>query len=266
MQAMKTQTRTTLVLLTATAALAITTLPIRAQEESSDDWRFGVAVPLWAPRVDGNVTVKGVQQDVNVDFDKVKDHLDASFSLAVDAHKGDFGMFSSIGYMKFSGGYSGPQGGHANSELKLVIVNAGLSLLLIKTGGDHPFLLAGTAGLRYWYASEDLSISDATGNQILSGGEHKDLYDPVIGLRASQFLTPRFHLDFMGDIGGFNISYDHDFTWSASGLATYDITRWFSLSAGYSGLHLDVKNGSGSSQNGFNLTFSGPQIVAKFTF
>jgi hypothetical protein len=35
---------------------------------TADAWQFGVTVPLWAPQINGNVTVQGRQQDVNVNF------------------------------------------------------------------------------------------------------------------------------------------------------------------------------------------------------
>ena len=241
---------------------------LQAQTPPEDQWQFGVTLPLWAPSIDGNVTVGGMKQDISVSFDKLKDHLDAAFSLGLDAHKGRFGLFASGGYMKFSGDFSGPGSGDASSTLKLGIVNAGLSYVLVKTEGKHPFMLAETVGLRYWYLSEDLKVTGPgpLNPVLVDGSVHKDLFDPVIGLQASQYITPKFHLDVMGDVGGFNISYETDMTWSVAGMATYDFTKRFSLSAGYAALSLDVKTGGGASQHGFDLIFHGPQIAAKLTF
>ena len=263
---MKNLTRKVVAYLSATVLLTVTTLSIRAQDQAEDRWRFGVSVPLWAPSIDGNTTVHGQQQDANISFDQLKDHLDASFSLGLDASKGKFGIFSSVGYMKFSSDtHSTADGGSASADLKFVIANAGLSYVLVKTGQERPFILAGTAGIRYWYAETDLTLTDSEGNST-NPSQHKSLVDPVIGLRGSQYFTPKLHLDFAGDFGGFDISYDTDITWSASGVMTYDFAKWFSLSAGYSALSLHVENGSGTSKNGFDLTFHGPQIVAKFKF
>ena len=39
----------------------------------------------------------------------------------------------------------------ANFGLKFVLADAGVSYQLVKAGEEHPFLLAGTLGLRYWY-------------------------------------------------------------------------------------------------------------------
>jgi hypothetical protein len=169
--------------------------------------------------------------------------------------------------MKFSadGMVSGAQ---ASSELKFFVADAGVSYLLVKTGVEHPFVFEGTLGVRYWYTSTDVSARGPLGfTPLFSGSKTLDVVDPVIGLRGSQYLTQKLHLDFAGDIGGFGISDSQtDLDWAATGVATYDFAKWFNLSAGYKALGLDASKGSGFGKNGVNLTFHGVLIAAKFTF
>jgi hypothetical protein len=175
---------------TPTAAEAASPTMDSTAATGEDSWQFGVTVPLWAPQINGNATIRGRQQDVNVSFSELKDHLDTSLALALNAQKGKFGIFANAGYMKFSGGFGGPLGGQTDAQLKFLLANAGVSYLLVKTESeDHPFLLAGTLGLRYWYAESTLTFRDSGGNLLLSGGSIYNVYDPVIGLRASQYLT-----------------------------------------------------------------------------
>lgn len=230
-------------------------------------WQFGVSVPLWAPGISGDATVLGHQQNVDIDFSQLKDHLDASFSLALSAQKGKFGLFGNVGYMKFSADKFAA-GGVANVHvgLKFLVSNMGVSYLLVKTDGDHPFVLAGTAGVRYWYADTTIVVTGPLGNTIFDGSKIMDLWDPVIGLRGSQYFTRKFHLDMQGDIGGFDLNNSTDFTWSAAGVLTYDFCKWFSLSAGYQAVALDESNGSGASKNGLNLIFNGALITATVKF
>ena len=235
--------------------------PIAAQDDS---WKFGVTVPLWAPQIDGNVTVLGHQEDVNIPFSELRDHLDASFSLALNAQKGKFGTFGNVGYMKFSGGFNDKLGGNFSADLKFVVANGGVSYLLVQTGEEHPFTLAGTAGLRYWYASTDIDHHDRSGNRDFHGYANWDVFDPVIGLRASQYITQKLHLDVAGDGGGFDINNDTDWTWSASGMLAYDFCKYFSASAGYQAVALDESKGSGASKKGLNLIFNG--VAANLTF
>jgi hypothetical protein len=246
-------------------AILATTGTAIADETADAPWQFAVTVPLWAPQINGNVTVLGHQQDVNVSFSQLKDHLDTSLALAMEAHKGKFGIFGNFGYMKFSGGFTGPLGGTTSADLKFLLANGGVSYQLVKTESEHPFVLAATAGIRYWYVATSLSHNGAGGTW--RGGDNYDLVDPVIGLRASQYLTPKLHLDISGDGGGFNLNHNTDWTWSAAGMLTYDFAKWFSLSAGYQAVALDESNGdSGTGKHGLNLVFSGVAAALTFKF
>lgn len=246
---------------TTTNSQTPTMSPMAAQDDS---WRFGVNVPLWTPQLDGNVTVLGQQLDVNVPFSKILEHLDASFALGLSAQKGRFGMYGGFAYMKFSGGFSDPLGGSISSDLKFVVANAGVSYLLVKTGEEHPFTLTGTAGVRYWFVSTDIDRQNRFGTRDFHGYAKWDLFDPVIGLLATQYITQKLHLDVAGDGGGFNVNNETDWTWSVSGMLTYDFRKYFSASAGYRMMALNESAGSGLNQKGADLLFSG--VAANLTF
>ena len=183
-----------------------------AAEAQEDEWRFGVVVPLWAPRIDGDATVHGIKKDVGISFDKLKDHLDASYALGLEARKDKFGIYGDFGYMKFSGDKSTVEGNlKASVDLKFLIVDGGVSYCLLKTDGERPFILEANAGVRYWHVDTNLKLKDSGGVVLLDDGFNKDLLDPIVGLRGSKFFTPKLHLDMAGDIGGFGIS-DHTST------------------------------------------------------
>lgn len=253
---------------TAVAADGTGTTPTATYASAADldAWQFGVTVPLWAPQINGNATVGGRQADVNIDFSELKDHLDASFSLALNAQKGKFGTFGNVGYMKFSGGTEDSAGGHVDWGLKFLVANAGASYQLIKTESEHPFVLAGTAGVRFWYVSTDIDHHDSSGTRDFQGYNNENVFDPVIGLRATQYFTQKLHLDVAGDGGGFNLSHDTDWTWSATAMLTYDFAKWFSLSAGYQALALNESEGGGTSKNGVDVIFSGAAAALTFKF
>jgi hypothetical protein len=239
---------------TATTATTMTAAP------DPDAWRFGVTIPGWAPKINGDVTIRGRQENVDVSFSDLKDHLRVSYGLAADAHKGKFGLYADGGYMRFFAG-----NGEASGTLKFGLVDAGMSYQLVKAGKEHPFILAATAGVRYWYLESDASFNLPLGGSV-HGHRVWSLVDPVIGLQGSQYLARKFHLDFAADIGGFDINNDTDITWSATGVLTYDFTKCFSVSAGYKALALDESKGSGNTKDGVNLIFNGPVIAARFEF
>src|SRR5271154_1711836 len=140
--------------------------PVAAPDEAP--WQFGVTVPLWAVGINGNATVRGHQKDVNLDFGQLKDHLDATFSIALEARKGKFDLYGDVGYMKFSADnfVSGPGKANAWAGLKFVVADAGVGYLLVQAGDEHPFVLEGTVGVRYWYANTSITLTGPGGNKL----------------------------------------------------------------------------------------------------
>jgi len=256
----KMKTRQILVALSTASILTMAGTAFAAEDQQEDPWRFGVIVPLWAPALNGNVTLHGITKDVDISFDQLKDHLDASLALGLEARKEQFGFFAGVGYSKFS----------AQADdfiLKLVISDFGAIYRLIKLGEERPFILEGTAGLRYWYVGSDLTLRGPGGTALASGGTIYRLYDPMVGLRASQYLLEKLHADLGADIGGFGISHNQsDLDWSATGVLTYDFFKWFSLSAGYKALTVDVHHDTGDHKKGVDLTMHGLLIAAKLKF
>ena len=252
---------------TATTAAA---MPAMTAPTDPDAWKFEVALPLWAPGISGNATVFGRQQNVNVSFDTLREHLDTVLGIALAAQKGKVGVFGDVSYMKFSASATktvGPGEVKASLGLKFLLANAGLTYQLVKTESEHPFLLEGTAGVRYWYTDTRIALSAPGGPAVFEHSGTQNVYDPVFGLRASQYLTSKLHLDIAGDGGGFNINNSTDWTWSAEGSLAYDFTKWFTASAGYQAIGLDESNGgTGTSKKGVDVIFSGVTMDLTFKF
>lgn len=236
-------------------------------DPNDDSWQFGITVPLWAPSIEGDVTVRGRTADVDVGFDDLKDHLDAALSLGIELRKRSYGFYGDFGYMKFSADASGANGASGDADLKFIVGNAGGFFRLADTGGESPFILEMTAGLRYWYVGTELELTGPLGIVEVDSGDIKRLYDPVVGLRLTEYLTTKLHLDLAGDVGGFEITSDSsDLTWSGKGLLSYDVARWFTLSAGYYALALEESSGSGTSERGIDIIMHGVMLAAKFKF
>ena len=262
--------------LAAMAVLLLTLPGVASAQGAQDGWKFGVAFPVMIASVTGNVTARGVTQDVAISFDQLKNKLDASLTFGVDARKGKFGLFTGASYMSF--GVNGPTPGAVitNLSLKLVIVDAGASYRLYMQQSAHPFILEGTAGVRYWHVETGLTATATGGADVSTPGHSRYLVDPMIGLRGSQIVTPKLHVDFSGDVGGFNVSsHQSKLDWSAAAMLTYDATKWFSISGGYKGLHLEksvTARGPGQlpagdpAESGYSLTMHGPMIMARFRF
>lgn len=239
-------------------------------DKAADAWQFQAGLPIWAAGISGNTTVLGRQANVDIGFDTLREHLDTALALALAAQKGRLGIFGDVNYMKFSASATktvGPDQVKASLGLKFVMANAGLSYQLVKTESEHPFLLAGTAGVRYWYADTRIALSAPGGPAVFDHSGTQNVIDPVLGLRASQYLTQKLHLDFAGDGGGFNLNHSTDWTWSAEGSLAYDFTKWFTLAGGYKAVGLDESNGgTGTNKKGVDVIFSGVEVNLTFKF
>jgi hypothetical protein len=245
---------------TVVSLLALARTAFAAEDEQEDPWQFGVTIPVWAAGVNGNATLHGITKNVDISFDELKDHLDAAFSMGFEARKEKFGLFTDIGYLKFATD-------NDDAILKLIISDFGAAYRLVKLGEERPFILEGTAGLRYWYVGSDLTLRGPGGDVLFSEDKIYRFYDPMVGLRGSQYLLQKLHLDFAADIGGFGISHNQtDLDWSATGVVTYDLFKWLGLSAGYKALAIDVHNGSGDHKKGVDLTIHGLLLAAKLKF
>ena len=257
---------------TATTTSTPATAPTMAAPATTDAdaWKFEVALPLWASGISGNATMFGRQENVNVSFNTLREHLDTVLGIALAAQKGKVGVFGDVSYMKFSASATktvGPGEVKASLGLKFLLANAGLTYQLVKTESEHPVLLEGTAGVRYWYTDTRIALSAPGGPAVFEHSGTQNVYDPVFGLRASQYLTSKLHLDIAGDGGGFNINNSTDWTWSAEGSLAYDFTKWFTASAGYQAIGLDESNGgTGTNKKGVDVIFSGVTIDLTFKF
>ena len=61
-----------------------------------------------------------------------------------------------------------------------------------------------------------------------------------------------------GDVGGFSVG--SKFTWNASAVLGYSISRVVSLGLGYRALYVDYESGSGSNKFEYKVTMYGPMV------
>lgn len=235
---------------------------------SGEDWQFSVTLPVWAAGLDGDLTTGGVTQNVDIGFSDLKEHLDASASLALEARKGPLAIFGSFGYLKFAADGSGPAGGTSHAESRFMVGDLAVSHAIYKSDSDRPFIIEALAGARYISLKNSIELRNALGAVTFSNENTRDLIDPIIGLRGTKLLTEQLHLDFAADVGGFGISDSQsNLDWSAIALLSYDFTDWFTLSAGYKVLAIDADNGkSGAREFGADVKMSGAIVAAKFVF
>lgn len=255
--------------LTCASALAVTSRAdeMTAAPAADDGWNFALGVPGWFAGINGNATVRGMQRDVNVNFDQIWNHLQSIYALNFSAQKGKWGIYADALYMRMTANPSGQEGYiTSDASLDFFVGDADVTYQILKTTGEHSLTINALAGLRYWYVGTSMAIYDNVNHHQHGGSAYFNVPDPIIGIRATQYLTEKLHLDVNLDGGGFNINNSTDWTWGAVGTLAYDFTKWFTLSAGYQALAIDESTGSGDQKKGANLILNGALVEATFKF
>ena len=223
-------------------------------------WAFSVTPYLWMVGLDGDMTVMGVEADVDVDFGDILDDLEFGGSVHMEAQRGKWGLFLDPTYVKMESG-----GDSVDVDTKLALIEFGgfYEVLDRDLGSSGRFHVVGAplVGLRWTYLDVDI---DFDGGPNAGGSE--DWLDLFIGWRSTFTLSPKWTLNTRTDIGGFDIGDSSDFTWNSQILFGYQMTKRATLLFGYRSLDVDYDHGSGSSLFGYDITTSGPVIGTMFRF
>ena len=70
----------------------------------SEPWQFTIAAPGWMAGMDGTIGIRGVNADIDVDFDEILQHLNMIFAARAEARKGPFGIYGEIIYIGLADG------------------------------------------------------------------------------------------------------------------------------------------------------------------
>jgi len=258
-------------------ALAIAMLgfyfPAMAAEEKTSQnsgWEFAVAPYMWFLSLDGDVTVKGNESDLDLSFSDIWDELNIAAMLTFDARKGKWGIFGDMIGANL-GKSETVDGIDIDPTVKLALLTGGGSYQLGKwklsnaAGQAVPVVsIDALAGVRYTYLDVDIDlkgVGDTSGDQ--------DWFDPLIGARAFFDLSEHWTLALEGNVGGFGIG--SDFTWGALGTLGYRF-RLFSesnnarMAGGYRAIYQDYADGSGTDKFEWDVTYHGPILGLEIDF
>ena len=232
------------------------------EPRENNGWEFRVAPYMWFISLEGDVTVKGQESDLDLNFSDIWDELNIAGMLTFDARKGNWGIFGDV--IGANLGKSKKVGdAKIDPTIKLAMLTAGGSYRLgtwklsDSAGENVPTVtVAGTFGVRYTYLDIDLDFKRIRG---VSG--HKDWFDPLLGARAFFDLSEHWSFSMQGNVGGFGVG--SDFTWGAMGAIGYRF-RLFSeennarAAAGYRAIYQDYSEGSGNNRFEWDVTLHGP--------
>ncbi|HNS18622.1 MAG TPA: hypothetical protein PKI34_12460 [Bacteroidales bacterium] len=221
-----------------------------------DKWNVEITPFLVLPYVSGEVQSELLSEEFGIDPADFLTSLGGTFMMDLALSKGKF--FASAGYIYNYNGvekilWSSENGKHyftAKPELQrhILDVSAGMRLRL----GDK-FILDPFAGFRYTYYH---LFGEMEGNiAIIEIDEHKDFWDPVLGMQAHYYPHPRVPVELRVDFGGFGAG--SEFIWSTWFNSGYTVSPVVDLIAGFAALSnkYESETGSGRTYGMTSITY-----------
>jgi hypothetical protein len=258
----------TIVIVVLIAALNAPTLAAEEKPVESG-WEISVAPYMWAISMDGNVTVRGLEADVDASFNDILDELNFAVMLAYEARKGHWGLWGNTIYSNL--GNSDVKGPAGLGEIDPTVTafwqelggfyRLGTWELADSSDKKTPSVTVDTfLGARYTYLDTEIDFEGVFSGFVNNIDEDKSWFEPLLGIRTIWDLNERWVLTMAGDIGG--VAFGSDFAWSASGLFGYQFSLFGQdnarVFAGYRALSQDYTDGSGNDKFEWDVTLHGP--------
>ena len=260
--------------------LAAAVPSLAAEEKPAESgWQFSVAPYLWAISMNGNLTVRGLEADIDASFNDLLDEMNFGFMMAYEARKGHWGLWGNSIYSNLGNSdVDGPAG--------LAEVDPSVTAFWQELGGFYrlgtwdladssdnktPSVTVDTfLGARYTYldAKIDFKFDGVFRSFKNNVDEDKTWVEPLVGVRTIWDFYERWTLTLGGDVGG--VAFGSDFAWSASGLIGYQFDLFGEnnarVFAGYRALYQDYTDGSGTDKFQWDVTLHGPILGLDIKF
>ena len=236
-------------------------------------WGFRIGLMGWLPGIDGAVTLKGQEQEIDFPWTDWFDHLDKiDFALELWAQVRYEKWYFELGGLRMVLGDSVPllpvPPVAIDAELTMVVLRGtvGYEFYRKSTSTRSPFpCLKGIvyAGVRYYSVDVEGTLR-TPGAAVTVLDETQDWADPIVGVRGVYDLHRQWSLFADGDIGGFGVG--SDFSWHLGGGVEWRPWKVFGIQLGWNHLDIDYSTGSGANLFKFDIALSGPFMNFIFSF
>lgn len=232
---------------------------------SAEDWDFKLTPFAWLTSISGDVTARGMENEVDVSFGDIWDTLNFALLFEFEAmYKEKYGFYISPVYMKLKDERDGLLF-EFDSELDSLILEGGFiyNLLNSSTGNGNSkidFLLGG----RLWYMDVNLDIEGPMGGKTSVNGD-KTWFDFLTGLRFV-YEYNKFAFVARTDLGGFNLGFSSDISWNIGAFVGYEVFDNITPFIGYRALYADYDDGSGNDRFAYDAWTYGPVLGFQFAF
>lgn len=236
------------------AAVVASVVPMAQAQSTSGDWQFNIAPYLVAASMDGTVTVKRFEGDVDVPFDELLDQLEMAGMVHFDMKNEHWMLSSDLLYVKAE---------QTSDVLQGTSVVTVEQTFLEFVGGYRVSpvftILAGARGV-------DLGVDQQfTGpHRENSHQTGKSWIDPIVGAHVLAPLAEKWWLGLRGDIGGFGVG--SELAWQAYVNVGFRASDLISVILGYRAVDMEYEEGSGSDFFRYDMRIDGPQVGVAFSF
>jgi hypothetical protein len=247
--------------------------PLRMARQ--DTWDFFVGPYGWLTGVAGTVVADGEDSEIDVPFEDFLENTRAGFQVYFEARRKRV-------FLGFDGTWA-----NLGNEIEGTLVDLDIEIRQriydIRVGyeiystdiGDviekpkFDWQRRGVIDLfiggRYFRTEPVITVIPPIGEEReISSVDSR--VDPFIGLRIAWDMSYRWLIGFRGDIGGFSIGDAAQFSWQASGMLGFRVSRRVAITGGYRILEYDTVVGEGVDRNGTDLRQEGPIIGAGISF
>jgi len=240
-----------------------------ADDTTAGYWDFQGTAYVWAPAVNGDNTIKGIETEVDASFIDIVRNSDSIFAYngQLRATKGDVTFELNPTYMRL-GADDDNIDGPLNTRIDAVTEITYLEFAALYRIGTWPvgyntteqtLSIEPLAGVRYTRLYLDLDVDFPLLGTKTSRDGHQDWIDPFVGARAVLQITKKTEFQLRGDIGGFGVG--SEFSWQVVGGLSHRFSMfgYESLAiAGYRALYQNYEDGDGADKFRWKTTLFGP--------
>jgi hypothetical protein len=237
-----------LALLLASAGMASAA---EADPGTSQGWKFTIAPYIWGAALEGDITVKGQDAEVDLSASDIFDHMDLGAMAMFAARKGNWGITGDVVWVDLQAESDAPP---ADIDPKLGIFTLQAVRRLSKVA-DLTF------GARYHRLEAEIDFDAPIDVQV---GNTRDWVDPVVGVVLRTPGEHRWHATLIADVGGFGAG--SDLAWQFFPSVGFDMAKWVSIEVGYRFLGTDYETGEGADRFAYDMLYQGPAVGVAFRF
>ena len=209
---------------------------------ATDGWEFDLSVYMFGVGIDGDVTAKGVETEVDLSSSDVFDALELGGMAMLQARNGDWAIHGDVIFLGLGATEDfrrsfGPVTAEVTGE-----VDVDMTILELDGGYYFSDRFELLFGVRY------VKIDGTTEIRTVNFGDFKgegdeSWVDPLVGGRIILPIGKRWSFYGRGDVGGFGVG--SDLSWSATVAFSVKATEHVSFQFGYRALDIDYEDGRG---------------------